>query len=223
MNLCLKWNIYTPACSADTLKIALIDIFKWNLHVGCFPERLSEKIDVGVFFLVVFSRGLESYVREWGSPGHLVETLGGRLQLRVGWGLERSGAGGGIPVPFWIWISPPPLLFLLVLRVSPHTDSQTHTSLSAWVQSYRCCSSRLLGSVQLVMTQCAAATTEAKPACVSALGGLIRALRSRLKSLRQLLRPNQNGVRWEKPGATVLDCCGPKLSSLAVSYSACGA
>ncbi|XP_042069165.1 ribosomal protein S6 kinase alpha-3 [Haplochromis burtoni] len=65
------------------------------------------------------------------------------------------------------------------------------------------------------MTQCAAATTEAKPACVSALGGLIRALRSRLKSLRQLLRPNQNGVRREKPGGTVLDCCGPKLSSLA--------
>ncbi|XP_006808006.1 ribosomal protein S6 kinase alpha-3-like [Neolamprologus brichardi] len=65
------------------------------------------------------------------------------------------------------------------------------------------------------MTQCAA-TAEAKPACVSALVGLIRALRSRLKSLQQLLRPNQNGVRWEKPGGTVLDCCGPKLSSLAV-------
>lgn len=90
--------------------------------------------------------------------------------------------------------------------------------------------------VQLVMTHCAA---EAKLACVCAITGLVRALRSRLKALRRLLllagtdgsrqRPAQtfDGGRWERPGLLnrknggILGCCGPAHPSMAVSSPEC--
>lgn len=69
--------------------------------MGCFPESLSVKIDVGVFFLVVFSRGSESYVSVEGAG--ISRTPGGN----TGWKVTaacwlRTGekwGGRGIPVP----------------------------------------------------------------------------------------------------------------------------
>lgn len=49
--------------------------------MGCFPESLSVKIDVGVFFLVVFSRGSESYVSVEGAG--ISRTPGGNTGWKV--------------------------------------------------------------------------------------------------------------------------------------------
>lgn len=87
------------------------------------------------------------------------------------------------------------------------------------------------------MTHCLAG---AKPACVRAVTGLVRALRGQLKALRRLLllagtdgdRQRQaqtlDGVRRERPGplnrksgGTVLGCCGPAHTSMAVSSPEC--
>ncbi|XP_028288131.1 ribosomal protein S6 kinase alpha-3 isoform X2 [Parambassis ranga] len=70
------------------------------------------------------------------------------------------------------------------------------------------------------MTHC---TAEAKPACVCAAAGLVRALRRRLKSLRRLLRLaggfcptwTTRGDRWDKDGGTASGCCGPEHASVA--------
>lgn len=165
-----------------------------------------------------------------------METLGGRLQLHVRGG---GGTGGGsrFPSQFGPALPSPPLPFLWV---SPHTHS--HTCLPVPVQvirpPQRCSQTTAPSSpVHLPMTHCA---TEAKPACVCAVTGLIRALRSRLKALRRLLvlrrtdgsrqRPAQSsgGARWERPGLlngingrTDFGCCGPAHPSTAVSYPEC--
>lgn len=81
------------------------------------------------------------------------------------------------------------------------------------------------------MTHCA---PEAKSACLCAITGLVRGLRSRLKALRRLLllagtdggrrRPTADAGRSERPGlltrkngGPVLGCCGPALPSMSVS------
>ncbi|GLD53295.1 ribosomal protein S6 kinase alpha-3-like isoform X1, partial [Lates japonicus] len=148
-----------------------------------------------------------------------METLGGRLQLHVS---GEGGRRGEIPLLIPIWICPPPPPPLLFLWVSPHTDSHIH--LFACPSPKPFSSQPPVSSVQFVMTHGAA---EAKPACVCAAAtSLVRALRSRLKSLRRLLllasrrQPTQtfDGGRWEQPGkdkGAVLGCCGPAHPSTA--------
>lgn len=158
-----------------------------------------------------------------------METLGGRLQLRV------SGGLGEDPTSHLnLALSPvsPPLPSLWV---SPHSDSLLYTGSAVPVQNARsrCAApnSRRLCRC-FMMTHCAAGAKQAR-VCAAAL---VRALRSRLKSLGCLLlqagsdagrqQPAQTFSRGQreqpgrlnrKKGGPVLDCCGPARPSLTVS------
>lgn len=168
---------------------------------------------------------------ERGSPGHLMETLGGRLQLHVsgegGWEEESCGGGSRCPSQFG---SVPPPSPALPLGIPSHW-----LTLVCLSQSKSFAATVLLqtpsSSVHLVMTH--RVVTEANPAkCVSSVTRLVRALRSRLKALRRLLlhagmvsncqqaAQTLDGGRWEqigKNGETALGCCGPAHPSMAVS------
>lgn len=135
-----------------------------------------------------------------------METLGARLQLYV------SGllVGGGDPTPDpdldlcplpFFWVTPPAAGFTLLrpLRSAPFALlTASHT-------------------VHLVMTHYALG---AKAPCVSAVAGLLRALRSRLKALRRLLLLGER-TGCDSGHSGLLNCCGPTNTSLAVSPGVC--
>lgn len=148
----------------------------------------------------------------------------------------RTGGRSHFPSQFGsVLLSSLPFLW-----VSPHSDSHIHTCSLVPVQIIRSHSAAPDSSLLcwcFMMTHCA---SEAKQACVCAVAAIVRALRSRLKSLRCLLlhagsdtscqqptqtfssgQREQTDVLYRKTGGTVLDCCGPAHPSLAVSSPEC--
>lgn len=160
--------------------------------------------------------------------------ISGTPDGNTGWKVTAAcqwRTGGKIPLPISVWLCP--LCLPSPSSGYPLTPTHSYTlGLLSQSRSFTAtrCSGRLCRC--FTMTHCAAGAKRAR-VCAAAL---VRALRSRLKSLGCLLlragsdascqRPARTfssgqgerpGLLNRKMGGAVLDCCGPARPSLTVS------